>query len=326
LCTANTRSSLATTPSTANTALNSVNPTTLDPAPPSSLSSIMANNSFFASSFERAAVASAAPIFNAHSRAPTPILAFGDAIAMTSSESNGTTGAQSTSARHIARLASGGTSTLAAAAAALAQFTRIPGAHVFALAARLNAYSASTSASLSPRPLTPAPPPSPSPPARRSVPRASRARLDVSPSHRRLARLGIVSNASNARTIISPTDSFDDDASDDVSASAPPSRGRRSSARRMPSNPSKSFARVDASGLDARARTVDGVERTSGDAVAVAVARASTSARMTLRMIDDFLGRGPLHTVARATATRVRLGRRRAECRRRACRFVDAAR
>ena len=66
----------------------------------------MANNSFFASSFERAAVASAAPIFNAHSRAPTPILAFGDAIAMTSSESNGTTGAQSTSARHIARLAS----------------------------------------------------------------------------------------------------------------------------------------------------------------------------------------------------------------------------
>jgi len=94
----------------------------------------------------------------------------------------------------------------------------------------------------------------------------------------------------------------------------------------MPSNPSKSFARVDASGLDARARTVDGVERTSGDAVAVAVARASTSARMTLRMIDDFLGRGPLHTVARATATRVRLGRRRAKCRRRACRFVDAAR
>jgi len=54
----------------------------------------------------------------------------------------------------------------------------------------------------------------------------------------------------------------------------------------MPSNPSKSFARVDASGLDARARTVDGVERASGDAVAIAVARASTSARMTLRMID----------------------------------------
>jgi hypothetical protein len=94
----------------------------------------------------------------------------------------------------------------------------------------------------------------------------------------------------------------------------------------MPSNPSKSFVRVDAPGLDARARTVDGVERASGDAVAVAVARASTSARMTLRMILIFSGARRLHTVARATATRVRLGRHRATCRRRACRFVDAAR
>ena len=53
---------------------------------------------------------------------------------------------------------------------------------------------------------------------------------------------------------------------------------------------------------------------------------ASTSARMTLRMILIFSGARRLHTVARATATRVRLGRHRATCRRRACRFVDAAR
>mmetsp|Transcript_1846 Transcript_1846/g.5891 ORF Transcript_1846/g.5891 Transcript_1846/m.5891 type:complete len:303 (+) Transcript_1846:2240-3148(+) len=151
LCRARTKSSLLIKPSTENAPCKTVNPRTREPPLPVSSFSMRSINSRSFSDSRAAKCARQAATLSAQSRIPTPVRAFGDAMASTSSSSTGTLGKHSINTFQCLsnNRASSNKMTFSrfgqnACTTTRAQFTRTIAAHVGSTTTRRIAYNTSS--------------------------------------------------------------------------------------------------------------------------------------------------------------------------------------